>query len=633
MIKDLNTSKLNTLALEPHEIQKLILENTNELIAILNDQFEHEYINKSAYYNILGYTENEVLGKKPKDFAHPDDMDRVINAIKNGLINGESTYEFRIKHKEGHYIWMETKGRFFVDETNKFKTLFISRDIRERKNAEEKLKKSEKLFRNIIENTKEAIVIIDLNGKLIYVAPQLSKMLKGRRVTALSRLFYYIHKADVVKLIEFFKHTIKNREITDKILEFRIKTKDNRYIWVACSSKNYYDDDGKIIGFISSLRNITKRKLAEERLKESEEKYRNLYENSPNGIILLNEEGIILEANNAAGRIFGYQIPSVIGKNYRDLNIYTKNELKKIEAQYQDYLLGKKIKPIELQLKRGDGKIACISHQMSVIKSDENILIETIAHDVTEEKRAQIIIQEENKKLLELNKLKNELVSRVSHELKTPLNSIYGAAQILLNIYKKSMCNEVVEFIEMIHKGGKRLKALIEKLLDISSIESGNMHLNLKKEDLVLLIEEYVSELNYLLKERGLNIELYLPDKAIVNVDKIRIGQVITNLLSNAIKNTPSNGNIIIKLTESIDSFYFSIKDTGVGLSEEDMNKLFTKFGKIERYGQDLDVDIEGSGLGLYISKEVIDLHGGRIWVESEGRNKGCTFKIRFYKN
>ncbi|TFF69069.1 MAG: ATP-binding protein, partial [Promethearchaeota archaeon] len=108
---------------------------------------------------------------------------------------------------------------------------------------------------------------------------------------------------------------------------------------------------------------------------------------------------------------------------------------------------------------------------------------------------------------------------------------------------------------------------------------------------------------------------------------------VITNLLSNAIKNTPPNGNIIIKLTESIDSFYFSIKDTGVGLSEEDMNKLFTKFGKIERYGQDLDVDIEGSGLGLYISKEVIDLHGGSIWVESEGRNKGCTFKIRFYKN
>ncbi|TFG02415.1 MAG: PAS domain-containing sensor histidine kinase, partial [Promethearchaeota archaeon] len=447
MIKDLNTSKLNTLALEPHEIQKLILENTNELIAILNDQFEHEYINKSAYYNILGYTENEVLGKKPKDFAHPDDMNRVINAIKNGLINGESTYEFRIKHKEGHYIWMETKGRFFIDETNKFKTLFISRNIRERK-------------------------------------------------------------------------------------------------------------------------------LAEERLKESEEKYRNLYENSPNGIILLNEEGIILEANNAAGLIFGYQIPSVIGKNYRDLNIYTKNELKKIEAQYQDYLLGKKIKPIELQLKRGDGKIACISHQMSVIKSDENILIETIAHDVTEEKRAQIIIQEENKKLLELNKLKNELVSRVSHELKTPLNSIYGAAQILLQIYKKSMCNEVVEFIEMIHKGGKRLKALIEKLLDISSIESGKMHLNLRQEDLVLLIEECVNELNYLLKERGLNIELYLPDTAIVNVDKIRIEQVITNLLSNAIKNTPPNGNIIIKLTESIDSFYFSIKDTGVGLSEEDMNKL-----------------------------------------------------------
>ena len=634
MIKnELNKQKLSDTSFKSHEIQNLILENTNELIAILNDKFEHEYINKTAYYNVLGYTENEVLGKKPRDFAHPDDMERVVNAIKHGLINGESTYEFRIKHKEGYYIWMETKGKFFVDENNTFKALFISRDIRERKETEDKLKKSEKLFRNIIENTKEAIVIIDLNGKLLYASPQLSTMLNGRKINATSRFFFYIHEEDAPKLINFFKNTIKNRKISDKALEFRIKTKLNRYIWISSSSKNYYNDNGDIVGFISTLKNITKRKLAEEKLRESEEKYRNLYENSPNGILLTDENGVILEANLAANRIFGYNLDELIGKDYKIFKVFSKEQLRLIEKHYTASLLGKKNKPIEFQIKKKDGTNAWISYQICVIQLEGKVLLETIIHDITEEKRAQIIIQEENKKLLELSKIKNELISRVSHELKTPLNSIYGGAQILMDLYKTSMCNEVVEFIEMIHKGGKRLKALIEKLLDISRIESGKMHLNLAEEDLVILIKECVNELNYLLKERELNIELYLPDMAIIKVDKIRIEQVITNLLSNAIKNTPNNGNIIIQLNENSDSFYFRITDTGVGFSKEDMEKLFKKFGKIERYGQDLNVDIEGSGLGLYISKEIVDLHGGSIWVESEGINKGSTFKIRLYKN
>jgi PAS domain S-box-containing protein len=634
MIKNNSDSqKIYNEIIKSEDIRNLILEYTNELIAILNDKFEHEFINKNAYFNILGYEEKDILGKKPRDFAHPDDMGEIVKAIKHGLISGESTYQFRIKHKQGHYIWMETKGRYFQDANSKFKVLFVSRDIRERKKAEEKLKQSERKFRNIIQNTKEAIIIIDLDGRLLYASPQLSMMLKGREINDTSRFFHYIHKDDLTKLIDYFKFTIKNKAISDNNLEFRIKRKDSQYIWIASSSKNYYNDNGNIVGFISTLRNITKRKLAEQKLKESEEKYRNLYENSPNGIILLDRNGVILEANDAASRIFGYHIPNVIGKNYRELNIYSIEELRRIDSQYKIHLRGGKPKPIELKLRKGDGTIAWISHQISVIQSEGKILIETIAHDITEEKRAQQIIQEENKKLLELNKLKNELVSRVSHELKTPLNSIYGGAQIVLSLYRDKTCDEAVEFIEMINKGGKRLKLLIENLLDISSIEAGKLKLNLNFEDLVIIIKDCVNELDYLLKERKLNLELYVPDKAILRVDKIRIEQVIMNLFSNAIKNTPLNGNIIIKLRETSDSFYFSIRDTGIGLSKEDMEKLFKKFGKIERYGQNLDVDIEGSGLGLYISKEIIDLHSGNIWVESEGPNKGSTFKIRFYKN
>ena len=157
--------------------------------------------------------------------------------------------------------------------------------------------------------------------------------------------------------------------------------------------------------------------------------------------------------------------------------------------------------------------------------------------------------------------------------------------------------------------------------------------MNLSRENISEIIRECIEEIKYLANLRNLYIQLDLPVEVYFNLDKIRIGQVITNLLSNAIKNTPSKGLVKITLKEINNAIYFSVTDTGVGLTESDMEQLFKQFGKIERYGQQLDIDIEGTGLGLYISKEIVELHGGTIWAESEGRNKGATFKIKLFKN
>jgi signal transduction histidine kinase len=125
-------------------------------------------------------------------------------------------------------------------------------------------------------------------------------------------------------------------------------------------------------------------------------------------------------------------------------------------------------------------------------------------------------------------------------------------------------------------------------------------------------------------------LKLELPDNLYIDIDRIRIEQVITNLILNAVKNTPPQGSITVSLRRQDDWAEISILDTGVGLTEEEMNIIFTRFGKIERYGQGLEyIDIQGSGLGLYISKEIVDLHRGQIRAESEGRNKGCAFIVK----
>ena len=752
-------SKVNSLKkhLEvSDEIYKTIINDIRDTIVEIDLNGNFTYASPQCF-QMFGFKPHEVIGRKALRFVHPEDLKTVMEAMRNAIEKKlHLSYEYRAKHKDGSYVYVSTKGGLITREGKQF-LIGVVRDITEKKIAEIKLKESEKKYRNIIENTKDAIVIIDFEGKLLYISPQLSKMLKGREITKNSRFFYYIHKDDVKKLISFYRTTIIEKSFLEQPVEFRIMPKHGDFMWISSSSKNYYDDFGNVIGFISTLKDITDKKNAEHKLeeseqkyrliteesndlirvlndkfeleyvnenslkillgytkqellgknsiilnhpndykkvrrfmlkvfknrenmhetrirhkngkwvwfenkakmftdehgnqkylyisrditervkaekalKESEEKYRSLYENSPNAVVLTNEKGLILDINSSAERILGYKREDIIGKNYTEFNMVTYDQISTIKNKYKDLLNGIKPKSIELQIKRKNGNISWISFQSSMIKIDKEIIIESICQDITNKKKAENLIIEENKRLMELNKIKNEFISRASHELKTPITSIYGGSQILMELYKDQTCSDAIEFIELINRGGKRLKLLVDNLLDASRIDSDKLRLNLQSENITQIIRDSTIEIRYLAYKRNIIIEQHLPETVNIVVDKIRIEQVITNLISNAIKNTPRKGIILLVLEDKPDSVLFKVKDSGIGLTEKEMDKLFRKFGKIERIGPKMDIDIEGSGLGLYISKEIIDLHGGNIWVESEGRNKGATFYFKLFK-
>jgi len=214
--------------------------------------------------------------------------------------------------------------------------------------------------------------------------------------------------------------------------------------------------------------------------------------------------------------------------------------------------------------------------------------------------------------------------------LKTPLVSVSGGCELLLTIYGEKLNKEELEIIELIEKGGKRLKHLVDNLIDISRIEYEKFKLVKKPTDLSAVIREISNELIYSIRERNINLNLVLPESLYIELDKVRIEQVIMNLLSNAIKNTPPNGEIYVNLKKKENSVELSIRDTGIGISQEEMDMLFTRFGKLERYGEGYEyIDIQGTGLGLYISKEIVDSHEGEIRAESGGRNKGSTFIVK----
>jgi len=151
----------------------------------------------------------------------------------------------------------------------------------------------------------------------------------------------------------------------------------------------------------------------------------------------------------------------------------------------------------------------------------------------------------------------------------------------------------------------------------------------MQKVNIVDIIKNIVNDLYSLIIKRELFLNVSLEEDYYLEVDKIRFDQVIINLVSNAIKNTPRRGNISISLQECDDYIDVKIKDTGVGFTEEEKKSVFKKFGKIERYGKGMDIISEGSGLGLYISKKIVELHGGKLLLESEGRDRGATFIVR----
>jgi signal transduction histidine kinase len=185
---------------------------------------------------------------------------------------------------------------------------------------------------------------------------------------------------------------------------------------------------------------------------------------------------------------------------------------------------------------------------------------------------------------------------------------------------------KILSFLRRIKEGSNRLEALINSFMGSSQLEKAEIRVNLRQEDVSDLIQDVLHELEGCIGMREHTINVSLDEKLITTIDKEKIFTVISNILINAIDYTPQGGKISIKSSIDKNFLTISVKDNGIGLTEEEKKCLFKPFGKIERFGKGWDITIGGMGMGLYISKEIIELHGGKIWVESEGRNKGSTF-------
>jgi signal transduction histidine kinase len=232
-------------------------------------------------------------------------------------------------------------------------------------------------------------------------------------------------------------------------------------------------------------------------------------------------------------------------------------------------------------------------------------------------------IEEKSQQIEAANRHKSEFLANMSHELRTPLNAIIGFSEVLQERYFGELNEKQAEYTDDILASGRHLLSLINEILDLSKVEAGRMELELAAFDLPLAIDNARTFVRERATRHGITLDVKVDERLGDYVgDERKIKQILLNLLSNAVKFTPEGGRISINARQTNGSVEISVTDTGIGIAEEDQPKIFEEFRQV---GSDNAKKIEGTGLGLTLAKKFVELHGGRIWVESEV-GKGSTF-------
>lgn len=370
-------------------------------------------------------------------------------------------------------------------------------------------------------------------------------------------------------------------------------------------------------------------KQAQIELIESEERFRSVIESAPISVIV-SSTCTIISWNPTSEEMFGYKEDEVLGK---PITMLMPERFREVHEKAMQRIIKSGTLPKRLARNkeyvglRKDGAEFPLELSVACWKIKDELFFSGIIHDITERKQAEEI-RLDNMHLKYANSAKTEFISSVSHDLRSPLNSIIGFSELLIKNTVGSLNEKQEHYVDNVIVSSKHLLDLINDILDISKVEAGKIELLIEKIPLAASIDETLMLMSEKAMKHSIKInKQYDPDIDLIEVDKRRLKQILINLFDNAMKFSKTEGGTITVTTKKEGDFVrISISDTGIGIKKEEMSKLFKKFEQLTTTRQ---YKYEGTGLGLAISKQLVELHGGEIEAKSTfGKGTEFTFKL-----
>lgn len=468
----------------------------------------------------------------------------------------------------------------------------------------------------LIENSDDAIISTTIDGRItswnssaINIFGYTTDEVVGKNITLIFPPNLHREYLNVLEIVS----TGKKKEV----IEAFGLTKSGDQILISLKISPVKDAEGSTSGISHIIRDITEQKISEEK----QAKLAAIVSSSDDAIISKTLEGIITSWNQSAQRMFGYTESEAIGKHISIL--IPKERMEEERIIIGKIQKGEKIDHYETIRVSKYGKEIPISLTVSPIKDRFGNITgaSKIARDITEQLESRKRLNSYNKQLELANLYKDEFIGMASHELKTPLTSIYGYLQLLERTLKEDMSRDLArKTIRQVIK----LNGLVSDLLDVSKIQAGKLQLNCKPFYLKELLIESMDMAQQISGSHKMEL-VFEKDDILITADKQRLEQVLTNLLSNAVKYSPHSNRVILTVENDDNTVKVSVQDFGIGIPLSQQKKIFSRFYRVEG----LEPVYSGLGIGLYISREIIHMHHGELWVESkEGEGSIFSFRI-----
>jgi PAS domain S-box-containing protein len=599
-----------------------------------------------AFLTDVGLPRDQVFGQLCYELTHslselcapPHHECPMLKTKESGEV---STVEHIHKGADGHEVIVEVSTFPIKDEDGTFsQVVHVAHDITERKQAEEVIKNSEQRLSQIINFLPDPTMVTNNEGTVLTWNQAMENLTgvkaedmvgKGNFEYALP--FYGERRPILIDLVknwdaEYEKKYLSVRKDGENLIsESYHPNLAGKEVYLHGTAGLIYDAAGEVAGAIESLRDVTEKKKAEDSIRESEERLSNILKTTNEGFWLIDPSDITLDINDAMCEILQRPREEVIGKSIN--NFLDDKNIKIVRQQEQDRGEGEK-GLYEVSLSRADGTIVpCLVNAAPLLDASGNKIGSFgMFTDITERKHMEDELVDAKHIADEANKAKSDFLANMSHEIRTPMNAVIGMTHLAL---KTELTAKQKDYLHKIQSSANSLLGIINDILDFSKIEAGKLDM----ESVDFNLEDVLDNLGNLISVKAQEKEdLEVLFATAQNVprflvgDPLRLGQILINLANNAVKFTDTGEIVVstdlVKKNKDRISLKFSVSDTGIGLTEEQAGKLFQSFTQADtsttrKYG--------GTGLGLTISKRLVEMMDGEIWVESEP-GKGSTFSF-----